>query len=243
MNRRDRPKVIANFAITADGKISTRAHTPATFTSPHDKRRLLEIRALGDAILVGRNTVATDTMSLTLRDRSLRARRRARGLPAEPLRVILSARGDLDPSWKVFQTPGARRIVFSTFQMPDATRGALVPLCDLHLLDAETIPLEDVLSALRGLYDVRTLVCEGGPTLFRGLVEIDALDTLHLTIAPRVFGGATAPTLTGTNPDFLRRIAHFRLTSMRAAGDECFLRYIAQRPPPLNPQLSTLNLR
>jgi riboflavin-specific deaminase-like protein len=243
MNRRDRPRVIANFAITADGKVSTRAHTPAAFTSPRDKRRLLEIRAQGDALLVGRNTVATDTMSLTLRDRALRAKRRAKGLPAEPLRVILSARGDLDPAWKVFQTPGARRVVFSTFQMPDATRGALLPLCDLHLLDAETIPLEDVLSALRGIYGVRTLVCEGGPTLFRSLVEIDALDTLHLTIAPRIFGGATAPTLTGTNPNFLPHIAHFRLASMRTAGDECFLRYVARRTSPLNSQLSTINSR
>jgi len=230
MNRRDRPRVIANFALTADGKISTRAHTPAAFTSPRDKHRLLEIRALGDAILVGRNTVATDTMSLTLRDRALRARRRARGLPAEPLRVMISARGDLDPAWKVFQSPGARRVVFSTFQMPDATRAALLPLCDLHLLDAETIPLEDVLSALHGIYGVRTLVCEGGPTLFRGLVEIDALDILHLTIAPRIFGGATAPTLTGTNPDFLASIRCFRLESLRQHGEECYLRYRALRP-------------
>jgi riboflavin-specific deaminase-like protein len=229
MNRRDRPRVIANFALTADGKVSTRAHTPATFTTPRDKHHLLEIRALGDAILVGRNTVATDTMSMTLRDRALRAKRRAKGLTPEPLRVIVSARGDLDPTWKVFQTPGARRIVFSTFQMPDATRGALLPLCDLHLLDAKTIPLEDVLTALRRHYDVRTLVCEGGPTLFRGLVELDALDELHLTIAPRIFGGATSPTLTGTDPAFLASIHHFQLESLREHDGECYLRYRALR--------------
>lgn len=229
MNRRDRPRVIANFAMTADGKVTTRNRTPANFTSPRDKRHLLEVRARADAILVGRNTVATDTMSMRIPDRDLRAKRRAGGLPAEPLRVIVSASGKLDPAGKVFQSPGARRIVFSTFHMPDATRGALVSRCDLHLLDADEIPLEDVLAALRGIYDVRTLVCEGGPTLFRQLVELDAVDELHLTVAPRIFGGADAPTLTGINPNFLRTIHRFRLESSRTHEDECFLRYRAVR--------------
>ncbi len=229
MNRRNRPRVIANFALTVDGKVSTRAHTPSTFTSPRDKRRLLEIRARGDALLVGRTTVAADTMSMRLPDRALQARRRARGQSAQPLRVILSARGNLDPAWKVFQSRGAPRVIFSTFHMPGATRAALAPLCDLHLLDADTIPLEDVLTALRELYGVRTLVCEGGPTLFRQLVELDALDELHLTLAPCLFGGAAAPTLTGTNPAFLATIRPFRLESLRVVADECFLRYRALR--------------
>lgn len=229
MNRRDRPRVIANFAITSDGKISTRARTPSTFTSERDKRRLVEIRAQGDALLVGRNTLATDTMSMRVKDRALQSRRRARGQTAEPLRVLLSARGNLDPAWQVFRTPGAPRVVFSTFHMPAAIRAALAPLCDLHLLDADTIPLEDVLTALRGIYDVRTLVCEGGPSLLRQLVELDALDTLHLTLAPRVFGGAEAPTLTGIDPAFLASIHRFRLESFRVHADECYLRYGALR--------------
>lgn len=229
MNRRDRPKVIANFAITADGKVTTRNRTPANFTSPRDKRRLLEIRAMADAIIVGRNTVATDTMSMTLPDRSLQAKRRAKGLPPQPLRVIISNRGDLNPAWKVFQTPGTQRVVFSTVRMPEATRQALLPHCDLHLLDAKAIPIEDVLSALRKIYDVRTLLCEGGPTLLRSLIEIDALDILHLTAAPVIFGGKKAPTLTGTNPGFLPSIAHFNLESMRVVEGECFLRYRAIR--------------
>ena len=59
-----RPFVTANFAITADGRISTRNLTPATFSSPRDKRRLLEIRAACDAILVGARTLSADSMTL-----------------------------------------------------------------------------------------------------------------------------------------------------------------------------------
>jgi riboflavin biosynthesis pyrimidine reductase len=144
--------------------------------------------------------------------------------------VIVSQRGRLDPKWKVFQTPGARRIVFCTKQMPAAKRRALEPLCDLHLFDAEWPPLDEVLAMLRRQYAVRTLVCEGGPTLLRALVELGALDVLYLTVAPVIFGGKDAPTLTGTNSDFLAHIARFRLTSMRTVGSECYLRYVAARP-------------
>ncbi len=229
MNRRDRPKVAANFAITADGKVTTRKHTPATFTSPRDKRRMLDIRAKADAILVGRNTVATDTMSMTIPDRVLRAARRARGKAAEPLRVIVSHRGRIDPKWKVFQTAGARRIVFSTTRMTAASQRALRPLCELHLFDLDTVPIANVLAVLRKIYGVRNLLCEGGPTLLRSLVELDALDTLHLTIAPVIFGGADAPTLTGAAADFLPSIARFRLESLRQIDGECYLRYQAAR--------------
>lgn len=229
MNRRDRPRVIANFAITADGKVSTRNRTPSQFTSERDKQRLLEIRAMGDALMVGRNTLAADRMRMTLGNRALQARRRARGRPSEPLRVVVSNRGDIDPSWKIFQFRGGRRVIFSTTRMSETTRQELLPHADLHLLDGRTIPIEDVLSALRTIYDVRTLVCEGGPRLLRSLVEIDALDTLYLTAAPIVFGGKTAPTLLGDSTDFLPSITHFTLESMRIAGNECFLKYARAR--------------
>src|ERR1700736_5086273 len=59
-----RPKVILNFAMSVDGKVSTKRYQPSDFSSRDDKRRLLEIRSLGDALLVGRNTGAIDNMSM-----------------------------------------------------------------------------------------------------------------------------------------------------------------------------------
>ena len=45
--------------------------------------------------------------------------------------------------------------------------------------------------------------CEGGAALFRSLLEHDLVDQLNLTIAPYLFGGADAPTLTGLSKEFL----------------------------------------
>lgn len=224
-NHLRRPRVIANFARTVDGKVSTRNFTPSGFTSEADLRRLLEIRASGDAVMVGRHTLAADTMSMTLRDDDLREARQAAGRFPEPFRVIISASGTLDPTWKVFTTPGARRIVFTTQAMPEAVRSALAPLADLHFSPSDELDLAHVLSVLRADYDVRTVVCEGGPTLFRSLVEIHAVDELRITIGPVVFGGAQAPTLTGVSTDFFPHPVHLTMQSMEVLGQECYLSY------------------
>ena len=119
MSRRaGRPRVIANFALSADGKVSTRNFTPTGFTSKADKRRLLEIRCLGDALLAGARTISTDRMSMGIPASDLQERRRAIGLPSEPLRVIVSNSGAFDPLWKVFQKAGSQIIAFSTQKMP-----------------------------------------------------------------------------------------------------------------------------
>lgn len=232
MKRPERPRVIANFARTADGKISTRNHTPSGFTSNADLRRLLEIRAMGDAVIVGRNTLAADSMSMTLRDDDLRQSRLDAGRPAEPLRVMISATGNLNPKWKVFQTAGARRVIFSTTAITADSKKALTPLADLHLSPSEQVDLGTMLRTLRNDYGVKTLVCEGGPTLFRGLAEIGAMDQVYLTFAPCVFGGAEAPTLTGTDPQFFPAPVKLRLQTMETKGGECYASYQVRHTAP-----------
>ncbi|MDQ2658884.1 MAG: hypothetical protein M3Y03_00515, partial [Verrucomicrobiota bacterium] len=44
----ERPFVAATFAMTADGKITTREYSPIDFTSREDKQHLLRQRALAD---------------------------------------------------------------------------------------------------------------------------------------------------------------------------------------------------
>jgi riboflavin biosynthesis pyrimidine reductase len=57
------------------------------------------------------------------------------------------------------------------------------------------------------------------------LLEQDLVDQLNLTIAPYLFGGANAPTLTGLSKDFLPRSVHCALVDVRVVGQECFLTY------------------
>ena len=209
--------------MTADGKISTKKFTPSRFTSPADKERLHLIRAAHDAILVGRGTVAADTMSMGLSRLNLRAERTKKGLPPEPLRVLISNEGRLNPEWKVFQYTSSPLVVLSTTRMPERTRNAIAPFCDLHLYDAKSVPLSHALAMLRKDYGIKRLVCEGGGQLLKALAAEDLLDEIQLTIAPIIFGGKDAPTLTGLTGDFLAQPLDFRITGFETNAGELYL--------------------
>ena len=226
--RSKRPFVAVTFAMTVDGKITTKNFTPVDFTSREDKLHLLRQRARGDAVLIGHSTLKHDNVRLGLPHAEMREERVARGQTPYPMRVIVSNEGRIDAGLKVFQTDPANAgpiVIFSTVRMPARYQKALREKATLHLSDARAVDLAWMLEQLRSEYGVRFVACEGGATLFRALLEQDLVDQLNLTIAPYLFGGANAPTLTGLSKEFLPRSVQCSLTEMRTVGEECFLTY------------------
>lgn len=220
-----RPFVTANFALTWDGRISTRSGTPADFSSPRDKRRLVEIRAQCDAVLVSAKTVAADHMSMGLPDAALRSARTARGQREYPLRVLLTNSGRIDPALRLFTKTFSPIVIFSTTRMPARTRAALAARADVWLHESASVNLAAMLATLRADYGVRRLVCEGGGQIFRALLAAGLVDELHVTLCPRIFGGVKAPTLTGIPGTFLPASVPLTRKAMEVIGGECFLRY------------------
>ena len=227
-----RPFVTANFAVTWDARISTRRGTPSDFSSPRDKRRLLETRAQSDAVLASAKTVAIDNMAMGLPDPALRAARARRGQSPYPLRVLLTNSGRIDPALRIFQHTFSSIVIFSTTRMPARVRQSLAGKADLWLHDAATVNLAGMLATLRSEYAVKRLVCEGGSQIFRALLSAGLIDELHLTLAPRIFGGRAAPTLTGMREQFLTSSTALRLRSMEVLAGECFLRFRIENPCP-----------
>lgn len=214
-----RPRIALNFALSADGKTSTRAHDPARFTSKLDLHRLLEIRKRAEAILVGRGTLEADQMSLTI-PAELKPRR-------QPLRCVISRSGGFDLEHKLFHSPGGavHLVVTEAPNGFDAVRyesaGAVVHQCSLP----------DFLHRLRTEYAVENLLCEGGGSLVRTLAELDAVDEINLTWAGHtLFGGAEAPTLTGALGAHLPASREFSLAQFEPLDNgECFLTYERKR--------------
>jgi len=198
-------KIILNFALTADGKISTTSKSPAHFTSQADLGRLHEIRNQADAILVGRGTLEADQMSLTTPGKN-------------PWRCVISNSGHLDPNHKLFNSEGGPRHIIITSkeaQLPDLP-------ATIHRMS-----LEEWLENLRNRPEIRVLLCEGGGELAKQLFELDVVDEINLTWAPHtLFGGKDAPGITGVPGDFLPSSRHYRLVESLPGGDgEIFLKY------------------
>jgi len=223
--KRQRPFVSATFAMTVDGKITTKEFSPVDFTSREDKLHLFRQRALADAVLIGHSTLKRDNVRLGVPQADLREARIERGQTPYPVRVIVSDKGKIDNRLNIFQSDISPIIIFSTRRMPWKYQEALEKKATLHLSNAEHVDLAAALHTLRDKYKIRTVACEGGPTLFRSLLERGLVDQLNLTIAPYMFGGAKAPTLTGLSKEFLPASVHCALIDMRVVGEECFLSY------------------
>ena len=222
-----KPFVSATFAMTVDGKITTRDFAPVDFTSREDKQHLFRQRALADAVMIGHSTLKLDNVRLGVPEELRAARTKRKQTPA-PLRVIVSNSGKIDGSLKIFQTDPAKAgpiLIFSTKRMPRDVRSALRDKATVHLTKSRDVDLREVLGVLRRDHKVRRVACEGGPILFRSMLAAGVVDELNLTIAPYLFGGAEAPTLTGLSKEFLPKSVECVLKTMRVVGDECFLTY------------------
>jgi 2,5-diamino-6-(ribosylamino)-4(3H)-pyrimidinone 5'-phosphate reductase len=211
--------------MTVDGKITTRAFTGVDFTSREDKQFLFRQRSLGDAVVIGHSTLKHDNVRLGISE-DLRQERIKRGQSPTPLRVIVSGEGKIDSQLKIFQSEISPILIFSTKRMPKKVRAELrEKKVRLHLGDKDGVDLGEMLKILRREYKVKRVACEGGPILFRSMLERGLVDELNLTIAPYLFGGADAPTLTGLSKEFLPASVHCVLKDMRVTGNECFLTY------------------
>ncbi len=229
MSDRNGPRVIVNFVMTADGKVSTRNWTPSGFGSPMDRKRLQEIRARGDALMVGRKTAEIDHMVLGLSRPELRRARKLAGKPAEPLRVLVSGQARLKSQMKIFSAMRSPLLIFTAVHPSLRIQKTLPKGVIVHTLPGLEFSLKKILHILYRHYEVRTLVCEGGPTLMRSLLEADVVTEVYLTITPLVFGGYDAPSLSGLPGGFFTHALDFRLKSMDVNGGECFLTYQRKR--------------
>ena len=201
--------VSANFAISADGKISSDPQRPSGWTSSQDHKRLLELRRNADAIIVGRGTLCADNMSLTVPDQT-----------PQPLRCVVSRKGNFNGNEKIFHSHGGDIHLLVTDAIScDFERDSVT----LHFAN-----LPDFIETLHRDHGVKHIHCEGGGMLLRALLDYDLLDTLHLTWAAHtLFGGTNAPTISGLDDGIFFSSRHFSLVEMIESGaeGELFLTY------------------
>ena len=215
------PHVVAVWIASADGR-STLDGRSSGLSNAADRAVFRGLRAEADALLVGSRTLAIERYRRPVRDPRLRERRVALGLAEEPTVLVVSRELSLPTDIPLLQDPASRVRILT---WSDAAPPAVPAQVEVTRLPADARCLRAALKAARSA-GIRSIVCEGGPTLLGLLIAEDLLDELVVTIAPMFVGAGEQPVATGGVAHPPRR---YRLTALDRDEDHVFARYVRAR--------------
>jgi len=176
------PFVTFKAAVSLDGKVAAAGGDARWISSSESRRRVHEMRAAADAVMVGAGTVRRDDPRLTVRD--------AAG--DDPVRVVISRHAEIPfEAALVAGDDGPQTIVVA--ESVEEGQEAALRERGVEVIETGEAGLEAGLRALaqRGLLDI---LCEGGPSLAGALVAAGLVDRACLFVAP-VLVGRGAPEL------------------------------------------------
>jgi diaminohydroxyphosphoribosylaminopyrimidine deaminase/5-amino-6-(5-phosphoribosylamino)uracil reductase len=180
--RLGRPYVHAKWAMSLDGKIATRTGQSKWLTGRPTRERVHQLRGRMDAVIVGAGTVRADDPLLTVRPAGRRT----------PVRIVLAGSRPIADNCRLLQTLDEAPVLIAKAK----ASGCLVPDPRCEILD---LPAEDgrpiVGELLRelGRRRMTNVLIEGGAAVFGSFRDADLLDELHVFVAPKLVGGAAAP--------------------------------------------------
>jgi riboflavin biosynthesis pyrimidine reductase len=227
-----RPRLYANFVSSVDGVVALAGdgesgHVVSGDNEP-DRFVMGLLRAVADAVLIGASTFRKAAAGDLWQPEAIFPAagtqfadlRRRLGLRPQPLLVVVTASGDIDP-----RQPALRDCLVVTTPRAEARLRASLPAsAQLAVLDAQRFAGQALMGiiAAQGLQVVLT---EGGPTLVGQLIEERLVDELFLTRSPRLFGRREGDARKSLVDGFDLQGRPLKLLSLRRHESHLFLRY------------------
>ena len=216
-----RPYVLTNFAATVDGRATIDGRS-GPIGSRTDMEMLQRLRTRVDAVMIGAGTMRTERYGRMVSDPALRAYRERTLLTHDPLAVLVTRGLELPWDAGLFTDGGGRVVIFTeTDEDPPETA---TPVTCVHQPDG--VDLEEALAWLLRERGIRSVLCEGGPTIHGELQARGLVDELFLTIAPKLVGREERSILTAP----LRDVIEMELIWLLESDGELFTRYGIQGP-------------
>jgi diaminohydroxyphosphoribosylaminopyrimidine deaminase/5-amino-6-(5-phosphoribosylamino)uracil reductase len=185
-----RPWIIAKWAMTLDGKLATRSGDSKWISSEASRGVVHQLRGRVDAIMVGSGTAKADDPLLTARPANLADAKRI------AMRIVVDSGASLPVESRLVQTAGdVPVLVAAAAESQSAAREELsaagVEIYRCQGKDHAT-RVQSLLDEL-GRRRMTNVLVEGGSRLLGTLFDLNAIDEAHVFIAPKLAGGATAP--------------------------------------------------
>jgi len=181
----NRPHVIVNCAMSADGKIALPNRKQLRISSDEDIERMYKLRNECNAVLVGIGAVLSDDPKLTVNDRYVKN-------PKQPLRIVLDSKCRTPEDALVLNDVAKTLVV--TSEKCDKKFDNNVEVIECKTDEKGFIDLEILLELLytRG---IKTLMVEGGSTVIWNFLKQRLVDDLYVYVGPMIIGGKNTPTL------------------------------------------------
>ena len=229
----------SNFVMSHDGRVSFNVpdHEGGGDVSdfnPHDQWLMGLLRARADAVIVGANTLRTESEHIwtsefiyprdalgfaSLRDAESRSR--------TPLQVFVTRSGDITPDAAVFHDASLSVVVVTSVEGQSNLAVSALPNVSVITAGERDVDIPQALGRLRDEFGVRTLLCEGGPRVYGAFISSEALDEEFLTLSPVLVGGSAEQ----QRPGLIEGLAlapgspqRACIVSVRRASDHLFLR-------------------
>ncbi|HTZ61211.1 MAG TPA: dihydrofolate reductase family protein [Thermoplasmata archaeon] len=211
-----RPAVWVNCAASADGRIAYAGRRRALLSSPEDLRRVQQLRANADGILIGVGTVVAD-------DPSLRVHWDLLGQPPgrSPTRIVVDSVGRTPATARVLD--GSVPTIVAVAERCQRTFPAPIQMV---VAGVERVDLAALLVRLHEL-GLRRLMIEGGAEILASVLREGLFDRWTIYYAPRVIGGTSAPSVAeGPDAEPPETMVGLRLVGLDRVGEGHVATYV-----------------
>ena len=220
-----RPHVTLKCAMTLDGKIAAADGSARWITGEEARREAHRMRSHSDAVAVGIGTALADDPALDVR--------LGAPWPREPYRVVVDSAARLPVAARLIAAGTAGRAVVAVTDDAPADRVAALEARGATVLRCKArqarVDVEDLCARLFAL-EVMALLVEGGGGLAAAFAEAGLVDRAAFFVAPKLLGGAAAPTAIAGAGRPLADALVLDAVSVRALGADWLFEGDVRRP-------------
>lgn len=187
-HRTGRPFVTLKVAMTLDGKIATHTGDSRWISGEQARRYVHRLRARSGAVLCGSGTVLRDDPLLTAR---------LKGIPRQPLRIVLDSRLRTPPTARLVQTAHEAPVLLVTAPEVDKAKADVfenlgVEIVRLPIGPDGHVALDALMEEL-GRRSIVSVLVEGGGETHAAFLASRHVQKLLWFVAPKLVGGRGAP--------------------------------------------------
>lgn len=212
------PYVIMKAAMTLDGKIASPSGDSKWVTGEESRKKVHELRAYLDGIMVGINTIIKDNPSLNVR--------KVEG--EDPIRIVVDSKLRIGRDAKILHLESTAKTIIATTESYDKEKyDYLLELENVEVIIAKTKDKRvDLVDLMGKLYEkgISSILLEGGGNLNYEMLKEGLVCKVMVFIAPKIIGGKDSLTpVEGQGIQLMREAIDIERLDVKKIGSDILL--------------------